>query len=167
MPLTEGLLKKYSNNNVFVETGTWLGFGVELAYQVGFAEIHSIEIDDRAYEIDCMKFGNRNNIKLYSGDSRELLWQIIEKIDERITFWLDAHGKYSKPDSCPLLQELDAISRHPIKNHTILIDDIDKFGKYGIDISDVKHRLKVINKQYHFREYSDCEKSTVLIAETK
>lgn len=167
MPLTKDLLKKCSTNNIFVETGTWLGVGVELAYQAGFTEIHSIEIDDRAYEIDCMKFGNCDSIKLYSGDSRELLWPVIENIDECITFWLDAHGKYSKPDSCPLLQELDVISRHPIKNHTILIDDIDKFGKYGIDISNVKRRLKAINKQYHFREYSDCEKSTVLIAEEK
>jgi hypothetical protein len=47
-------------------------------------------------------------------------------------FWLDAH--YSSRDtakgevSVPLLDELQVIASHPIKDHVILIDDYRLFG---------------------------------------
>lgn len=53
---------------------------------------------------------------------------MLDNINERITFWLD--GYYSCCDTAlgkywsPLIQELEHIKNHSIKNHIILIDDM-------------------------------------------
>ena len=58
--------------------------------------------------------------------------ELLPKISEPITFWLDGHwsaGDTAQGDTnTPLLQELVEISNHHIKNHTILVDDIRQFG---------------------------------------
>lgn len=169
MPLTKELLKRYAYNDVFVETGTWTGDGVEKACQVGFREIHSIEVQESVYRSACKKFKNFNNIILYLGDSGEILANVIKDINKRITFWLDAHDanlkKEVKYNKTPLLFELEAISRHPIKNHTIIIDDIDDFEQYGTSIEFVTEFLKLINLQYCIEKYQT--KRKILIAEGK
>lgn len=162
MPLTENLLKRYAYNDVFVETGTWSGGGVEKARQVGFREIHSIEVQKTTYASACEKFKDCDNVKLYLGNSGEILANVIENIDERITFWLDAH---SDNFNSPLLKELKAIFHHPIKNHTIIIDDVDDFGQYGTSIEFITEFLRSINRQYHVEEYKTVKK--ILIAEVR
>lgn len=125
------LLKKHLSS-YFVESGSHTGRCIDIALKVGFSNIISIEIEEKYYKICIDKFKDNNNVVLYHADSLDVLWEIIEPINKQITFWLDGHihpsaivGKYK----VPLLQELKIIAKHSIKNHKILIDDINYFGK--------------------------------------
>lgn len=66
------------------------------------------------------------------GDSGLILKGIISSINEPILFWLDAH--YSKANTAqgnkdtPIIQELETIISHGVKNHVILIDDARLFN---------------------------------------
>ncbi len=111
---------------VFVETGTFLGTGIRKALEAGFEEIHSIEINPVAASLAKKQFSDNPHIHIYEGDSGEMLSDVLQNIHEPVTFWLDAHGK---PESSggkhtPVLKELEQIAEHPIKEHIILIDDL-------------------------------------------
>jgi hypothetical protein len=125
--LSESLLKN-NLNSVFFETGTNVGQGVLQAINAGFKKIISIEIVPEFVDIVKNKFLNKEEYKeitfeFHLGDSKTLLPSLISEIDEQITFWLDGHEFYK----IPLIDELIAIKNHPIKNHTILIDDVRMF----------------------------------------
>lgn len=86
------ILKKYNKNNIFIESGSYLGDGIICAYNSNmFTQIHSIEIKKNLYDRLCKKFKPYKNINLYLGDSGELIGDIIKDINEGITFWLDGH----------------------------------------------------------------------------
>jgi len=72
-------------------------------------------------------------IELINKDSVEGLKELLPTINEPCCFWLDAHAGASKyargPKDVPLLDELEVISNHHIKNHIIAIDDAHMFGK--------------------------------------
>jgi len=128
MPTDIKTFKQFTNNNVFVETGSYLGDGIQMAYDAGFEKIISIEISEEFCKNCSERFQNIREVNIVMGDSADILGDVIHDINEPITFWLDGHysggdlpkGKYLSP----LIQELDAIGRHPVKSHTILIDDI-------------------------------------------
>jgi len=114
-----------------------------------FTEIHSIEIKSEHHAYAKKRFQYDSNVKLYLGNSAELLPQILERVKDQITFWLDAHiggGRKSTwgKDPCPLIQELTAIKTHPIKTHTILIDDIQMFKLWNIQLEDVLDTIQTI-----------------------
>jgi hypothetical protein len=87
------------------------------------------------------------------------LWDVIKEINEPITFWLDGHysggnlptGKYLSP----LIQELDAIKQHPIKVHTILIDDIrcwrtmNNIYHNNFNVDTLINKIREINPNYN------------------
>jgi len=116
--LTKEVLSKYMNP-VFFETGTYEGHSVKLALDLGFKNIYSIE-KNRLYFRTCAdKFTGTLGVHLYLGDSSKCLWDIIKNINQRITFWLDGHDVYN----IPVLEELATIQIHPIRGHTIMVDD--------------------------------------------
>ena len=120
-------LEKYLNP-VFIETGTYMGSGVRKAIDAGFGEIYSIEIDPKRYESCKKMFKDYSHVHIIHGDSSIELPKLIKNLpDKRITFWIDAHycgdGSYLADKWSPIKEEIDAIKNHPIKNHTILIDD--------------------------------------------
>ena len=119
----------YNYNRVFVETGTFKGEGIQNALKAGFQEIHSLELNKTSIKNSRARFKKKKNIHIYKKDSSFQLWEVISSINEPITFWLDAHNGFPDPSALdqkntPLLKELDQIKRHPIKSHTILIDDL-------------------------------------------
>ncbi len=136
LSLTTETLGKYTYNKYFLETGTFTGGGVEVARLCGFEQIISIEADKRLYDSVVNNYKNVDNIHLYHGDSELVLPEIIAEIDEPITFFLDSHivdmnkeiSKEISNREIPLTQELEAIKAHPIKTHTILIDDKRMMG---------------------------------------
>lgn len=142
MPSSIGLFKKYLNN-IFVETGTWNGEGIDNAIAAGFNKIYSIELSEKHYNLCKNKYKNNPNVNLYHGESFVVLKEIMPKIDEPATFWLDAH--YSQGDTalgryrCPLMQELEVLRDFAqIHQNTILIDDIrlcgtEEFGDVSKD----------------------------------
>ncbi len=144
-------------NEVFVESGTHLGDGVSMAIHSGFPQVYSIELDRDLFQLCKMRFMDNPNVKIIQGDSGAILYEVIKEIDTPITFWLDGHysgGKTAKGKSnSPILKELNAIKKHHIKNHTILIDDIRLLGTVWFDyttLPEVEKKIQEINPKYKF-----------------
>jgi len=137
MPAFEGLFRRFPNC-LFIETGTFRGYGVEEAIWAGFSLIISIERAEHLYEYCKDRFKQFPNVHILLGNSGDLLSGIMDCNDFQTTFWLDAH--YSCQDTyngeSPLFRELRAINEHKIKTHSILIDDISDY-----DIDEVKRVL--------------------------
>ena len=128
-------LKQNKHNNIFVETGSHYGDGIQLALDAGFEQIISVECDEQYY-LRCLdRFYGNEKVKLYHGDSSVDLFKMISDINEPVTFWLDAHYMWNDPNQdiekhpgrgkIPLIDELTQIKNHFIKNHVIIIDDLN------------------------------------------
>lgn len=154
--LKTNLFEKYKRCNVFIETGSFTGNGIKLAYDAGFTKIISIELSQKYYEACKERFKGVDSITCVQGDSGKVLWDIIKDINEPILFWLDGHWgaadtAYGDEES-PLLKELAIIAQHPIKTHTLMIDDLRCWTKEktGFDIGDIIKAVYQINKDYTF-----------------
>ena len=169
-------------NQIFLETGTFEGGGVWTALEMGFSTIISIEIDrdyfqksrryietfgshevgEKIFDDDPLffQFQSGQQVYLYLGDSMEVLPRILKNISTPITFWLDAHAGNTPTHGkilVPLLEELDIISKHPVKNHSFLIDDRRLMGvNYWGEVTQDKviSKLLEINENYVI-EYID------------
>ncbi|NBR61187.1 MAG: hypothetical protein EBT86_05985 [Actinobacteria bacterium] len=169
--LKKELLDKHLNK-IFIETGTQYGFGIEVALQCDFEKIYSIDIDSKYHAHCTNKFKEQietNQIELWIGDSAKMLGNILDRIKEPITFWLDAHGGAGGGTGtvCPLLNELKQIQEHSIDRHTILIDDRRMFGKVwgvGLKEDDVISLLKEINPEYKIEYANGCEPKDIIVA---
>lgn len=106
--------------NIFIETGTAQGISSKRALK-HYKEVYTMDIASQ------VNLGNVINEKyfFFNEDSRQVLPRILSNIQERCTFWLDAHPNNHDVGTWPLLEEIMIICRHPIKNHNILIDDFD------------------------------------------
>jgi hypothetical protein len=127
------LVKAYARANrlqVLVETGTYFGDMVEATLN-DFTAIYSIELSKLLYKKAVKKFKLHNKVNLLQGDSAQILPNILKKVEQPTLFWLDAHyseGITAKGDTnTPILDELKAILKHPVRNHLILIDDAREF----------------------------------------
>lgn len=121
---------------VFVETGTRDGDMIESVGK-SFQKIYSIELDTELYNKARERFAGQHNVVLIEGDSGSKIQEVLAELHEPALFWLDAHGDsvpVSGPHAAPIKRELEAIFAHPIKNHTILIDDVRHFDSEGISL---------------------------------
>lgn len=116
----------------FVETGTSQAWMVERMKDV-FEKIYSIELDDSLYAKARAMFAENEKIVLLHGDSAEEIKKVLAEVREPALFWLDAHpeGPINASNS-PFIAELEAVFSHPIKSHTILIDDARHFDRKSI-----------------------------------
>lgn len=78
------------------------------------------------------RFQKQPHISILQGDSATVLPRLLSEIDKPCLFWLDAHFSagvtaLAKLET-PIHQELRTIFAHPIKDHTILIDDARDFN---------------------------------------
>ena len=175
----EGSTRDFTDhlNPVFIETGSYAGWGIEAAVTAGFEKIHSIEVNDYFYQICRKKFANQKNVNLYCGDSILILPQLLQEIDERCTFWLDAHYM-SDPNTAggimpvPLMEELKIIKQHKIKDNTIIIDDIRLLRNHEAEwvdlpygVSDVEVFIYSINPDYKITYAFGEAEDDILIAE--
>jgi len=167
---TVDVFKKHPNP-VFIETGSYIGDGINMALMAGFSEVYSIELSPQLYNKCIIRFSGRNNVHIYQGDSTIVLKKLLPKINQRVTFWLDGH--YSGPGTAlgktnsPILQELAIIASHPIKNHTILIDDVRLFGTVEfdfVDINEIVDAIRKINPNYIFYFENGYVPNDVLVA---
>jgi len=91
------------------------------------------------------------------------LFGIIEPIKKPITFWLDSHWSGTpdvgcdKETICPILYELQQIKRHPIKTHTIMIDDIRLMDNihFPVTVEEIVAHIFEINPNYKISPYDD------------
>jgi hypothetical protein len=154
MPASVELFKRHLNP-VFIETGTYLGEGIKLALAAGFSTIRSVELSEKLFADNVRRFAQQPNIKIFHGSSEEQLWNMIEDIRQPATFWLDAHysaGITAKgSENSPVLKELRIIGRHPIKTHTVMIDDRRQVGTADFDFiteDQIRTALLAINPAY-------------------
>lgn len=165
-------LQKYAVGDVFVETGTYMGDTVKLALQHGFKKIHTIELNEELYLKAVDMFAGNPEVKVWFGDSVDIIPQIVEELNEQATFWLDAHasgplvgGQYGP---CPLALELRSIYGQEIltlnnsemtrqlkpyatNTHTLFIDDRRLLGsaEWGyISEETVTNLVLQINPEY-------------------
>jgi hypothetical protein len=160
----------------FVETGSYRGDAIQLAKDAGFKHIRSIDNDPENTKFCKHRFDlfrkPTPDLRLYTGDSAEGLWSMIQDIYEPICFWLDAHSQWFDDEPVPenpfpLLKELHQIGMHPIKTHTILIDDIlilTHPDVTGWDRVDIINAIKHINPAYQFKLVANPVRNNMLIA---
>ena len=148
MSATKGLFGRYLNR-VFIETGSNYGDGIQQALDEGYSVIYSVELNMSRYQHCCERFKDRPEVHLVWGDTVVFLRALMPTIMERVTFWLDAHKSNGKS---PLLQELEIIGQHAIKDHILLIDDLRnwKKKKCGFNTDILKHKIQKINSKYEF-----------------
>lgn len=161
MPMPEHLKREVileyksqcGNLNIFIETGTYLGFTVR-SMKRKFAAVYSIELDKYLFQEAGKCFLYDRNVFLYHGDSESVLPLITGKINEPALFWLDAHfsgGITAKGNKyTPIESELATILHHPVDGHVILIDDARCFtGKQDYPTIDELTRIvKKIKPHY-------------------
>ncbi len=157
MPANQNIFSKYKSK-YFVETGSYIGNGIQSAIDAGFENIISIELSENYYNFCIERFNKFPQVKIIRGDSIKDLYGIIKNINDKITFWLDGH--YSGGNTAisetnkisPLLEELSQIKNHKIKNHNILIDDLRCWKKddvkIGFGLEEIKEMILNINLNY-------------------
>ena len=172
MPINSEILSKLKTNNIFLETGSYLGDGIQKAIECGYEKIISIECKKEYHELCKEKFINNSNVELILGDSSKVLSSVVSSINEPITFWLDAHYMWNDPNQdinehpgrgkIPLIEELEQIKNHPIKSHTLLIDDLEPLadlsnkgddpptGSVETQVDNLKNFVSTINNNYRF-----------------
>ena len=149
--LTLDYLKSYASGDIFVETGTYLGDTVKLALEHGFKKIHSIELNKELYDDATELFKNEPSVKIWFGDSAEVLPMIINEIgNNRATFWLDAHASGplvgGKSGGSPVIDELNILDTSVCKEHTIFIDDKRLFGSAEWSHVSLLNAMQLISK---------------------
>lgn len=162
MTISKDVLSKYAGKaNVFIETGTHLGKTTKIAADLGFKHVYTIELSPHFYN-SAKKRLEGEQIHCIFGDSCEQLKLLLPTIDEPIVFWLDGH--WSMGDTArgnnpvPIYDELDVISEHHIKTHTLLIDDLRLMGNHeepieqwhDISLETTKQKCLNINSEYKF-----------------
>jgi hypothetical protein len=126
----------------FIETGCYLGDGIQLAIDSGFEEIFTIELVEKYINICKNRFVN-NNINFIQGDSYVELSNLLDKFpNDRFTYWLDGH--YSSADTgrgvkdFPIMEELEAILKRDVDGEIIYVDDMRILKDYNQDINTEK-----------------------------
>ena len=128
--------------SIFVETGSYLGNGIQSAIDSGiYKTIHSIELSEKWAGFCSDRFKKNENIIIHQGDSASVL-QTLHLPAEPVVFFLDAHYSGGETagseidNGCPILRELEVISNRNVAGDIIFIDDMRLMGKKtwsGID----------------------------------
>lgn len=162
-------LENYLTDN-FIETGTYKGDGIAYALQFGFKNLYSIELHYALFKESKERFKYYNQVHLYNGDSSLILSRILSKLTSPATFWLDGH--YSGTHTAlgykksPVIEELEQVKLHGIKEHIIMIDDLrycDE-GYYEFSRNQLIDKLLEINQKYKFTYLNSVAPNDILIA---
>jgi len=124
--------------NVFIESGTHLGYSFRRALESGiFERCYTVEVALGLYRLAVSQYPTGANQQVFLGKSYEIFRKQTFPLcssEDRIFFWLDGHfsgsGTGGADFPCPLLDELETIRQYcPSSSLVIAIDDVDDFGK--------------------------------------
>jgi hypothetical protein len=116
---------------VSVETGTFRGDTTAFLSR-HFRETHTVEVVPALAELARERFRKNPSIKVWDGDSSEVLRSLLPQIKGAVLFYLDGHdsggitGKGAK--ACPVREELEIIYNCGEKKVSVVIDDARVFG---------------------------------------
>ena len=114
-----------------VETGTYRGDTTAFLAR-HFRETHTVEVVPALAELARERFRKNPSIKVWDGDSSEVLCSLLPQINGAVLFYLDGHdsggitGKGAK--ACPVREELEIIYGSNMKGISVVIDDSRVFG---------------------------------------
>lgn len=160
---------EYSNTyslRTMIETGTYQGAMIQSTKQ-HFERIFSIELEKTLYLAAVQSFASDPHVKIIYGDSTKQLPLLLSSIHTPCLFWLDGHYVPLSMDTAkgdkdtPILQELDVILKHTVRNHVILIDDARCFiGKNPLlndypTITELREYVKQERPDMHFTIKND------------
>ena len=146
--LKQKMVHEYANKfglKTLVETGTYYGEMVA-AMKKRFDRIYSIEYVPALADRAKLKFARDQHVRIFRGDSRVVMPDVLALLQGPALFWLDA-GYYGwigrQGDQQRLSAELEMILSHSYP-HIILLDDARGLtGRDGIpSVSDVKAYLE-------------------------
>jgi hypothetical protein len=146
--LKQKVVREYGERfrlNTLVETGTYYGEMVA-AMKRRFDRIYSIEFVPELAERATRKFARDQEVRIFCGDSRVVMPEVLALLKGPALFWLDA-GYYGwvgiRTNEQRLSAELEMILSHPFP-HVILLDDARGLtGRDGIpSVKDVKGYLE-------------------------
>jgi hypothetical protein len=124
---------KNEKTNIYIETGTYKGNGIKRVLNQ-YENIHSIELSKNLYDYNCEQFLLNKKVFLHLGDSKKILPNLLNTIDEPVTIFLDAHysGIHTAfgEEETPILHELEILKNHPYDD-IIIIDDCRCLNKSG------------------------------------
>lgn len=121
--------------DLWIETGTFMGGGVMSAIELGFKEIHTIDVYQR---MSRESFPSDKRVVVWEGKSHEILAGLLSHPssgNRDTVFWLDAHFQGDRQEEmdqsvgeCPLLLELDEIIKVKwTASVLVCIDDLSLF----------------------------------------
>lgn len=161
---------------VFVETGTYMGDGIQRAIDSGYKTVYSCDVNRDLVDQAARRFAGAN-VHVALGASGDVLPGILSQIDERAVFFLDGHAMPPDPTSkhfspstlvpgreddpsayAPLRDELELILAHSVKDHIILIDDRQCFGTWmfnGLTESEICHAVVSSEPEYEFHYFEN------------
>jgi hypothetical protein len=135
--LKQNVVREFAEHfrlRTMVETGTYYGEMVA-AMKRRFDRIYSIEFVPELAERAQKKFAHEPHIKIFCGDSRAVMPEVLALLREPSLFWLDAgyYGWVGKQgDQQRLSAELEMILSHHF-SHIVLLDDARGLsGRHGI-----------------------------------
>ena len=166
IPMRRPFATYKTNETILIESGTYLGGGVQDALDAGFEKVLSYEIVPGLYHKAAERFRKDPRVHIFKRLA-STMFDDIRFIDQRMMFWLNAHYYSFLPlhDATRyILDELEEIAKHPITTHTILIDDIHMLQTSGIDIEDVKNLVSHINPMYQFDHADGYRPNDILVA---
>jgi hypothetical protein len=146
--LKQKVVREYGERfglKTLVETGTYYGEMVA-AMKRRFERIYSIEFVPELAERAQNKFAGEPHIRIFCGDSRVVMPEVLALLSGPALFWLDAgyYGWVGKQgDQQRLSAELDMVLSHPF-SHIVLLDDARGLtGRDGIpSVRDVKEHIE-------------------------
>jgi hypothetical protein len=130
---------KNTKTHQYIETGSYQGDGIARVLP-NYTQIHSIELSEVWYEHCVNRFKDSDTVKMYLGNSKYILSNILKDINEPATVYLDGHFSAGTTafgeetlngvSSNPLLSELAVLMTRDY-NDIIIIDDCRMIGKKG------------------------------------
>ncbi len=156
--------------NILIETGTWTGDGISNALSSGYTKVYSCDIDSTMVNNAKERYKDQN-VEILNDNSVVALEKILKNINEKCLIYLDAHvmptgskdfefsnhhlqlSEKFQSKICPVIDELSVVSKHSIKDHTLVIDDLHCFGTWmfeGLTEEEVISYVKEnINSNYN------------------
>jgi predicted O-methyltransferase YrrM len=111
---------------IAIETGTFRG-DTSILLADTFGSCVTIERSPSLAAAAKERFSNDERIQVIEGNSRDVLSDVLPKVDVPCFLWLDAHGIYDyvgeDDQENPILEEIEVVARVRLNSNTVIVID--------------------------------------------